>query len=207
MSTEKTGDPEKTGQPDKPVRSTGASGQPSSEPKSGATPGGHAPIDARAEEGRTGGLEQIREILFGAIYRDVERRLALADAHLAARAHELEQETRRRTEVLETHLRKETEALTARLERQLVETGDALRSMTREYRDAFSQLEQRLAKIEEASAQGQRELRHQLLEQAKSFLDEMHGQRRELLATMHQELGLAEGEFAEEHGEAERSRH
>src|SRR5262249_32767741 len=150
--------------------------------------GARAQTEARSDDARPAGLEQIREILFGSNYREFERRLALAETHVTARAHELEQETRRRIEVLETHLKNETEALSVHLERQRVEASDGLRNMIREFRDGLTRLEQRLAKIEEASAQGQRELRHQILEQAKSFLDEMRGQRKELLDILHQEL-------------------
>src|SRR4030095_10458363 len=74
-------------------------------------------------------LGQLREILFGAIQRDLERRLGRIDAPptaagravatRTARAHDREQESRRRTEVVvEAHLRKETEALIARFERE-----------------------------------------------------------------------------------------
>jgi len=110
--------------------------------------------------------------------------------------------------VLDAHLNKETAALVTRIERESVETGDTLRSTTREHRDAFASLEQKIAKLEESQAAGQRELRHQLLEQAKTFLDELQNLRKELLATLQQELGLAEGEFGEEtRGTEEQPRH
>src|SRR5262249_21321634 len=108
-------------------------------------------------------LNQLREILFGAVHRDLERRLARADAHLGARAHELEQESRRRTEVVEAHLRKETDALTSRVERELTELGDTVRALMREHREAMTALEQRVGKAETSIGQAQRELRAQLL--------------------------------------------
>jgi hypothetical protein len=157
--------------------------------------------EPRAEGGmRSAGLDQLREILFGAIYRDFDRRLARADAQLAARASELQQEHRKRTEVLEMHVRRDIEALAIRVERKYAETGEALRSLTRESRDAIAALLQRVAKVEESITGAQRELRQELLEQAKSFLDEMQRMRRELLATLERELGVAESEEAEELG-------
>jgi hypothetical protein len=134
-------------------------------------------------------LSQLREILFGEIQRDLERRLTRADAHLAARASELEQQGRRRMEVVETHMRRETEALTARLERELAERGDALRAITREHRESLTALEQRVTKVEESVVRVQHELRDQLLEQAKSFLDELQRIRHELTETLERELG------------------
>jgi hypothetical protein len=163
---------------------------------------------ARPEIAGPIGLEQIREILFGALFRELERRLARADVHTSTRSKEIEQEARRRTEVLEGHLRTEIGALASRVENAFVEAADALRSVARENRDAISALEKRVAKAEEAGAGAQRELRKQMLEQAKSFLDELQHLRTELLATLQQELGASEGELAEERGGTEeRPRH
>lgn len=145
-----------------------------------------------------GDLDKIRDILFGSFYRELDRRLVRANAHLAARIHESEQESRRRIDVLEAHLKKETEAILARLEREFLETNETLRKTTHEHREAFSSLEQKIAKVEDARAAGQRELRRQLLDQAKTSLDELQDLRKELLATLQQELCLAEGEFGEE---------
>ncbi len=146
----------------------------------------------RREGLHASGIEQIREILFGALHRELERRLARADAQVAAQSQQLEQTSRRRTEVLEAHVRRETEALTARVERELSDLTEAMRQVGREYRDAIANLEQRVAKVEESSVRAQRDLRNQLLEQAKSFLDELARQRQELLGTLQRELALAD---------------
>jgi hypothetical protein len=179
----------------------------------GPPPGAKPPHEPQAAASRTpkrevmgewtttlDGLSQLREILFGAAQRELERRLARADAHLAARAHELEAESRRRTEVVEAHMRRETEALTARLERELADRSDTLRTITREHRESITSLEQRVASVEESVIRGQRELRHQLLEQAKAFLDEIQRMRHEFSEALERELGLAEGALSEEEG-------
>jgi hypothetical protein len=149
------------------------------------------------------GLDQIREILFGAIFRELERRLVRADLHLGSRTKEIEQEARRRTEVLEAHLRTEIAALAARVERAFVESAEALRGVGRESREAMSALEKRISKTEEFSASAQRELRNQMLDQAKSFLDELQHVRKELLAQMKAELEVPESMLVEERGEVE----
>lgn len=160
---------------------------------------------ARAEEA---GLDQIREILFGPMYRELERGLLRLDAHLSTRGRDLEEESRRRTEVLESHLKNETAAISARIDRELAEIGDSLRKIGREHREAIAGVEQKLAKLEESGARNDRELRHQLLDQAKSFLDEVQRLRRELFATVQQELGLAERDGAEDrHDARETPRH
>jgi hypothetical protein len=162
----------------------------------------------RAEGVGPVGLEQIREILFGALFRELERRLARSDVHTSTRSKEIEQEARKRTEVLEGHLRTEIGALAARVEHAVVEAGDAIRNLSRENREALGALEKRIAKVEEAGAFAQRELRTQQHEQAKTFLDELQHVRAELLATLQAELGVTEADLMEERGGAEeRPRH
>lgn len=151
------------------------------------------------------GIEQIREILVGAIQRDLERRVARAESHFASRAAELQQEARRRTEVVETHLKKESDALSSRFEGESVETKDALRALAREHREAVSALEQRVAKLEESLVKVQHTLRNEMLNQAKSFLDELQGLRTEVSETIERELGSFEGD-GEEPGYREQPR-
>lgn len=143
------------------------------------------------------GIEQIREILVGAIQRDLERRVARAESHFQARATELQQEARRRTEVVEAHLKKETDALSSRVEGDSVETKDSLRAIAREHREALSALEQRVAKVEESLVKMQHVLRDEILNQAKSFLDELQVLRTELSQTLERELGALDDEGEE----------
>jgi hypothetical protein len=184
--------------PTKPT-SGGAPVEPRHEPMAkGAT---YLPRREGASEGATlDSLAQLREILFGGAQRDLERRLARIDAHLAARAHELEQESRRRTEVVEAHMRRETESLAGRIQHELAERGDTFRAITREHRESISALEQRVAAVEDSLSRAHRELRQQLLEQAKAFLDEIQRMRHEFTDTLERELGLAEGALSEEAG-------
>jgi hypothetical protein len=141
-----------------------------------------------------GGLEQIREILFGAGSRELERRVVRVDSQFGARISELEQETRRRIELLESHISRETESVMGRFKAELSTHAEALRKLASEHHTAVGDLEQKLARAEEASARAHRELRQQLLEQAKSFLDELQQLRKDLLATLQEELALGEGE-------------
>jgi hypothetical protein len=180
----------------------------SSKPPASSPEPPKAEMATRADMPGAIGLEQIREILFGALFRELERRLARADVHMSTRTKELEQEARRRTEVLEGHLRVEVGALATRVEHAFVEAAEALRNVARENRDAIAALEKRVAKAEEAGVVAQRELRTQLLDQAKSFLDELQHLRTELLTTLQEELAVPESELVEERGGAEeRPRH
>lgn len=141
---------------------------------------------------RMDGIEQVREILVGAIHRDLERKLARLESRFASRLGELQQEARRRTDVIEEHHRTETERLSMRLESELLEIKEALRALTRENREKVSSVEQQVTKLEEGFVRTQHELRQKLLEQAKSFLDELYKTRDELTATMNHELNALE---------------
>lgn len=149
------------------------------------------------------GIEQIREILVGALQRDIERKLARIESHMTARLNELQQETRRRMDVIEAHLRKETDALSSRTAGELVEMKDALRALTRDHRETTSAVEQRVAKLEETVARAQHELRGQILDQAKAFMDELQQIRQELADTLERELGELEPIGAEDRGPRE----
>jgi hypothetical protein len=144
------------------------------------------------------GIDEVREILVGAIQRDLERKISKLEGNLGARVGELQQELRRRVDVVEAHLRKELDALSARLERDIVELKDSVRGLTRDLRETNSASEQRVGRLEEANAHGQHELRSQILEQAKSFLDELHETREEFAETLERELGAFEPEGAKE---------
>jgi hypothetical protein len=156
------------------------------------------------------GIGQVREILVGAVQRDLERRIAKLETQASVRLGELQQEVRRRVDVIETHLRKEIEALSGRMEGEVTELKEGLRALTREHRETTSASDHHVAKLEETVARAQHELRSQILEQAKSFLDELHQMREEVADTLERELGSLEIESAEEptpreHSEAGKS--
>lgn len=138
-------------------------------------------------------LEQVREILFGPQHRELARRLARIDAHITAHGEELRSDVKRRLEALEQHVNKECEALSAAIEAQRSAQIEAQNSAAREGRDAVALLEQRVKRLEESSARAQRELRQQLLEQAKSFIDEVRRLRDDLGVAVEREIQRAHG--------------
>lgn len=157
---------------------------------------GRSDLEGSAAVGQAlaGTLDQVREILFGAHYRDLARRLARTDAHVAAQAEELRSEMRRRLEALEQHVNKEAEALSTSLESQRTDQLEAIGTGMREAREAIGLLEQRVKKLEDVTARAQRDFRQQLLDQAKSFIDEVRRMRNELGASMEREMAAARGQ-------------
>jgi hypothetical protein len=157
--------------------------------------GGPAPEEGRSAEpniDESAGLDRIREILFGTTQRELERRVLRVDTQSNTRLIELEQETRRRLEMLEAHVKRETETVVGHLERELSATSETLRKLAREHREALGEVEDKLARVEEAASSEQRELRHQLLEQAKTYLDELQRVRKDLMSSIQEQIGLDE---------------
>ncbi|WP_437275581.1 hypothetical protein WME90_30590 [Sorangium sp. So ce375] len=150
-----------------------------------------------AESAIINSLEQVRDILFGAQFRELARRLSHTDAQVAAQAEELRTEARRRLDVLETHLRREIEALGASIEAERAAAAAALGNAARESREALELIAQRVQRLEDLVGHTQRELRQQLLDQSKSFLDETQRTRSELSAMVERELAAVWGDGAD----------
>jgi hypothetical protein len=147
-------------------------------------------------------IEHIREILIGDVVVEIERRLARLDHLIANRNNEAQHVARNRTEVLEAHVRKELEAIGDRASHDTGELNAAIRALRAEHRNEVVQLEQRLARIEDrievSIARVEREARDQLLNQAKTFIEEIERVRSQLRAALASELGLTSESFDEE---------
>jgi hypothetical protein len=156
--------------------------------------------EIQAQDGAEG-LDHIRDILLGDILAELERRLARLDNYIANRTSELQHDVRHRTDVLEGHVRKELEAVATRATHETSEISAAIRAGRQEQRDVLAQLEQRVSHVEdrlEASiARVEREVREQLLAQAKLFHDEIEQARDQVRSVLVREIGL-EPEATEE---------
>jgi hypothetical protein len=139
-------------------------------------------------------IEQVREVLVGALQRDLERKVARLESHFAARLAEMQQEARRRTEVIEAHLRTEADSLSGRINAELTELKEALRALPRDHRETTSAGQQRVDRVEQSVTRAQHDLRSQILDQAKAFMDELHKTREEFAETLDRELASFDGE-------------
>lgn len=139
-------------------------------------------------------LDQVREILVGAQYRELARRLAHTDAHIGVQTEELRSEIKRRLEALEIHVRKELEALGNSIESRRSDDLQELHGSAHEAHDSVVLLEKRLKRLEEHVGRVQSDLRQQILDQAKSFIDEVRRTRDALSAAIERDLSLAQGE-------------
>jgi hypothetical protein len=139
-----------------------------------------------------GGIERVREILFGEILLELERRLAKLENYIAARSTDVQHDARQRMDVLEAHLKKEVEAIAARTARDNTGITDEIRQLRHDQHDASSQLEQRVVRSEERLeaqiGRVEREGREQLLSNAKRFFEELVQLRTQLsMSAAHEE--------------------
>jgi DNA anti-recombination protein RmuC len=125
-------------------------------------------------------LDQIRDILFGAVVRDTDKKLARLEERLLKEQEDLKEDARHRFESLEVFVKKEMESLAERLQAGHNTRDEALRVLTQELKDVVSGFEKRTTQLDEQTAKAQRELRQQILDQSKTLRDEYRGQYRQL---------------------------
>lgn len=152
---------------------------------------------AQSSKQQSNNLDQVREILFGAYYRDFERRLGRLEALVLSQADELRADTKRLVQVLEAHVKRETEAMSAERESDRNAHVEAANNAARESREAIAQIDQRIKKLEDGLAKAQRDFRQQLLDEGKALVEETRRMREEVVTMLHRELAMYSGEAPE----------
>jgi uncharacterized protein YaaN involved in tellurite resistance len=136
------------------------------------------------ELSESGNIDKIREILFGTQSREFEKRLLRFEERLTRESSELRDEIRRRFETIEAYTRKETELLGEQLRREQAERGENLGGLSRELSDLGRALERKIAQVDELMTGSCRELRQQILDQAKSSAEEIRQKHERLSAVL-----------------------
>lgn len=150
--------------------------QPDAQPQSETRP-----VQILREGG--GNLEKIRDILFGTQMRGYETRFAALEEALAKETAEIRETSRRRFEQLESYVKKELELLQTRWKAERDERSDAAAQHSRELREVGESLSRRLRDLDERGTAVERELRSQLLQQAKDLGDDIQA-RHEAVGTL-----------------------
>jgi uncharacterized protein YaaN involved in tellurite resistance len=132
----------------------------------------------------SGNIDKIREILFGTQSREFEKGLLRIEERLTRESSELRDEIRRRFETIEAYTRKETELLGEQLRREQAERGENLGGLSRELSDLGRALERKIAQVDELMTGSCRELRQQILDQAKSSAEEIRQKHETLSAVL-----------------------
>jgi len=127
-----------------------------------------------------GNLDKIRDILFGAQMRDMDKHFARLEERLQKDLTDLKEEARGRFASLEEFLKKETESLTDQLKAEQNARHEAVQGLTQELKDTVKAFEQRTQQAEEHIVKTQRELRQHILDQSRTLRDEFWDRYREL---------------------------
>ncbi len=145
------------------------------------------PVAAReggAEMLGGGNLDQVREILFGAQSRGMEKRLARVEEELPKRMAEIREDLKRGLANLETFARTEIDSLNDRLRAESKERGKGDEELAAKLDEAAKGLRKEVVQLGERSTAAQRELRQLLLDQAKRLDDEIQRRTDDLAAAL-----------------------
>ncbi len=155
-----------------------------SEPSSRGGPAGKAGDDGQENPAN---VDKIRDILFGSQMRDYEKKFRRLEELQAKEAADLREEIKRGLAMLEAFVKRELGAMTDQLKHERSERAEADKEFTREFREHVKLWEKWGAQRDEQGAQGQRELRQQLLEEAKRLSEQMEQGQKGLAAALDQQ--------------------
>ena len=144
---------------------------------------------ANAEDASGGSVDKIRDILFGAQMRDYDRRFTRLEERLLKEAGDLREETRQRFDTLESFIKSEFTALSDRLKTENQQRDEMGVEIGVRLQESAKTLERKLMQLDELTAQNQRALRQQMLDQSKTLNDELRRKYEELAASIAREAG------------------
>jgi phage host-nuclease inhibitor protein Gam len=134
--------------------------------------------------GGGGNVDKIRDILFGSQMRDYESRFARLEETLVKENAEIRETNRRRFEQLESYIKKEFESLQARLKAERDERLDGATQHSRELKDLNDALSRRIRDLDDRSSGVERELRGQLMDQARQLTDEIRATQDQIVSVL-----------------------
>ena len=132
----------------------------------------------------SGNLDQVREILFGAQSRGVEKRIARIEEELPKRVAEMREELKRGIATLEAYARHEIDSLNERLRAEGKERSDGDEELGGRLDESVKALRKELTQVDQRATAAQRDLRQQLLDQAKRLDDEIQRRTDDLAAAL-----------------------
>jgi DNA repair exonuclease SbcCD ATPase subunit len=132
----------------------------------------------------SGNLDQVREILFGAQSRGVEKRIARLEDELPKRVAEMREELKRGIATLEAYARHEIDSLNERLRAEGKERTEADDELSGRLEETAKAVRKEIGQLDARSTAAQRDLRQHLLDQAKRLDDEIQRRADDLAAAL-----------------------
>ena len=134
--------------------------------------------------GGAGNVDKIRDILFGTQMRDYDSRFARLEETLVKENAEIRETSKRRFDQLESFVKKEFETIQAKFKAERDERLDGETQHSRELKDLNDSLGRKLRDLDDRSSGVERDLRSQLLDQARNLNEEIRATQDEIVATL-----------------------
>lgn len=141
--------------------------------------------DAAPEPGKN--VDQIRDILFGGQVRDYERRFARVEEEIARELAGLREDMDKRIKALQQFTTGEIESLSERLRTESREQRAAQQNFAKQTEQEFSQVGERIGKLEESNDKQFREMRQQHHDAKEAAEEALRRVQDELVATIRRE--------------------
>lgn len=150
--------------------------KPSVNPKNSKTAG--ETDDPRSSTSATsssdaGSVDKIRDILFGAQMRDHEKKVARLEERLLKETTDLRDELKKSLAMFESFFKQEFEAQSNRLKSEQGDRAAAIKELAQELKQVGQLLQHKTSQIDEQMASSQRDLRQQMLDQARRLSEEI----------------------------------
>jgi len=144
------------------------------EEKKGDSP---AKIDTKevvgGEQAAGASIEQVRDILFGAQMREVDKKFVQLEERMTEEVTSLRDETKKRFDSLENYLGKEIESLTDQLKAEQTKRTETVKEVSGNLQDTNKSIEKNVGRLDDLLSKRSEELRQQILDQHKSLSDEI----------------------------------
>ena len=144
--------------------------------------------------GGAGNVDKIRDILFGTQMRDYESRFARLEETLIKETLEIRETNRRRFDQLESYIKREFETVQTRLKTERDERSDGSSQQSRELKELNDTLSRRIRDLDDRETNVERELRSDLLQQARDLTEEVRTRHDEMATILEKRINeLREG--------------
>ncbi len=134
---------------------------------------GNKQVEAELADAEAESIDQVRDILFGAQMRTVERRMAQLEARFQRELDSSTKSLTQKIEALDAGLKKQGETLNERLKAERAKRTEDLKALGADMKSGFKDLDKRLADLDNATSKADAELRDQMMALGKSLSEDI----------------------------------
>jgi hypothetical protein len=142
-------------------------------------------------------LEKIRELLFGSQAKTFESKMVRMDERLLREIGDVRNEVRNRLDSLEMYVKNELQTVIGRITSEHEQRSEAFRQMTVNLRDTAEAFEKKTAQLDNKLEEKTKELREQLLFQAKRLTDDTLKKHEEAVQAMEESATRIRSEYVD----------